>query len=287
MAVLWKTGPGPDRVDPVREPRLPAAIRKARLRARLTQPELSHKLAATGLQAPVWLISAWETGRSEPSLDQVEALEHQLGLPEGALLLKVSRTRLDPKTRDLQNRLSVERLFYVTTTVVEHVHVGPNGAVDRIKVAQRILALREVRTCFLVHENDEEKHPVRVAPGPGLRPGNSRPHPGGLVETRIELDTPLAEGRERTVRYEVSHRYLHDPAPEDRRHRHNGTHLHRRIGITVSFREPGAAVTWGISRDRRRPAEVITSIPRLPGRSSTMQWSYPGEVGCLVAWRSR
>lgn len=282
MVVLRSPGPGPDRADLVLPQCFAHAVRAARQRIRLTQRELSDKLTTAGTPAPTRIVGAWENGHREPSVEEVYALEEALDLPEHTLLLRLRGTSRE--ARDLYARFSPESLFYVTTMVTEHVHVGPTGAVERIEVTRRIRALHPTRTCFVAHAEDDARHRVRVEARLGCTTGNRRPLMKDRVEVRLELDTPMAADEERTVRYDTVHTYYGGQTRQDREHRHNGTHMHTLIAITASFATAGVRITRSTSRDRNAAPEDVESwvLPRR--KSPLMRWRYPGEVGCTVSW---
>ena len=167
MVVLRSPAPGPGGTDSLLR-RFAAAVRVARQRVRLTQRELSDKLAAAGTPTPTQVLSAYENGHREPSPEQAYSLEEVLDLPEGTLLLRLRGS--SPEARDLYARFSPESLCYVTTMAAEHVHVGRQGAVERIEVTRRIRALREMRTCFVVYDEATAREA-----GPGR--GEARVHP--------------------------------------------------------------------------------------------------------------
>jgi transcriptional regulator with XRE-family HTH domain len=261
------------------------AARAARQRIRLTQKELSDKLGTAGTHAPARIVGAWENGYREPSVDEVYALEEALDLPEHTLLLRLRGA--SPEARDLYARFSPESLFYVTTMVTEHVHVGLTGAVERIEVTRRIRALRPMRTCFVAHAEDNGRHRIRVVPRLGCTTGNRRPLMKDRVEVRLELDTPMVADEERILRYDTVHTYYGGQTRQDQEHRHNGTHMHTLIAITASFATTGVRITMSTGRDRNAAPVDVQSYVLCRRKSPLMQWRYPGEVGCIVSWELR
>nr|WP_238146845.1 helix-turn-helix transcriptional regulator [Ornithinimicrobium murale] len=94
----------------------PAALRRARLRAGLTQHELARRVGVAGGER----ISKWELGTAVPRAEYVHRLARELGTDVGALLgttgvgeLRWLRTSRGLSAREVAERAQVGRATYV------------------------------------------------------------------------------------------------------------------------------------------------------------------------------
>ena len=286
----FSPGPSPDREEQALPVGFGPAVRVARQRAGLTKKALAESLAAEGAPTNPRTITAWEEKSQEPwPGPSIAVLERVLRLERDTLLIRLTGRSRGADAYDPRRPATARWLDFVTTSVSQRIHVGPDGRVGFVETTQRIRAMVPGATTDYVRHTQEEMERVRVRPLSGCRVGNWWLARKGLMQVQIMPEgDPMRAGEERTFRYRVDHTRLGrpggPPTPEERRHRGNGTPTLRTLEMETVFVVAGCTVrqcTW-INRhadplpSRREPVRGL--------RSRRMEWSQPREHTYGIAW---
>ncbi|WP_405059901.1 hypothetical protein OG474_45225 [Kribbella sp. NBC_01505] len=201
-----------------------AALRQAIAHRGLALNRIRTHLADRGLQVGVATLSTWQSGRRVPrddSLAVITALEELLHVPIGWLTVRIPPARselaathrpyavveyaealghlLDRLRRDAHGRLR-------NLSVFEEVHHGPDGALQRRRVTQCVVAVQPVDRIIIAHQGEPGCDVARlnVHGLAGCRTGRvARDASAGALLAELLLDRNLATGDTAVVHYEI------------------------------------------------------------------------------------
>lgn len=203
------------------------ALRQAVGERGLSLARLSSRLEERGVHVGVSTLSTWQSGRrvpSDASAEVLAALEELLQLPAGWLRGRVGRARVEalrPRTpyRVAENAAALTRLIgelgtdahgaLRTTSVIEELTLGDDGALQHKLVVHTLKAVRPVDRLLIVHRSESGPGVEDLVPEAltGCRVGRVvRDRVDGSMLAELLLDQRLDIDESVLVRYAVHDR---------------------------------------------------------------------------------
>lgn len=198
-----------------------SALAEAITHRGLTLQAISARLASNGTPVSVPTLSYWQTGRSVPtrsrSIKGVEALEHVLELPPGALVQTLAGNpqmrapiAVMPDTDVVPGLLAelgltLDRNFQVITHE-DQLDIGPDRVARSLTIRRVLRALRDKADRLpVIHQNeDAQGRAPEVVAIAGCQVGRRIQRDDlSLVACELVLPRPLRQGDHHLVEYRV------------------------------------------------------------------------------------
>lgn len=275
--------------------------------------KIANALARDGVFISPAALSAWQRGFNQPRRGtdhdgRVLALERELGLPSGRLLLLLGdsatprRGRL-PTSRPekaparptsvedevLRLRSHISRLggvdAYLTTAIVERLHIGPEQIPIHCTIKQRVRAIYDDVDCYwFLHSADQDTASTLVAATKGCRIGRQISWRSGLAAHELLFDRILGRGQAHVFEFTLTYEYISQPLPLFRRSIRQPPLEHLEMGVV--FTDHPAQV-WQCRWPRlpEAPVDVRRLEPR-PDNSALLilRNPRPGTYGLRWEW---